>query len=91
MAGSVERAVAGQVPAPELAPDVLDGDVEPSGAGKTTISHLIPRLYDVRSGSVRINGLDVREATFESIRRVVGVVFRHRHRRLLARFGAPRA
>ena len=42
--------------------------VGPSGAGKTTICHLVPRIYDVRSGgSVRINGIDVRDATLESL------------------------
>ncbi len=41
----------------------------PSGAGKTTLSHLVPRLYDVRAGAVRINGIDVRDATLASIAR----------------------
>ena len=41
--------------------------VGPSGAGKTTISHLVPRLYDVRGGAVRLNGVDVRDATLESL------------------------
>jgi ATP-binding cassette subfamily B protein len=50
-----------------------------SGAGKTTISHLVPRLYDVRSGAVRISGIDVRDATFESLRSVVGVVTQDAH------------
>ncbi len=53
--------------------------VGPSGAGKTTISHLVPRLYDVRAGAVRINGVDLREATFESLRRTVGVVTQDAH------------
>ena len=53
--------------------------VGPSGAGKTTISHLIPRLYDVRSGAVRINGVDVRDATLDSIHRIVGVVTQDAH------------
>jgi ATP-binding cassette subfamily B protein len=53
--------------------------VGPSGAGKTTISHLIPRLYDVRSGAIRINGLDLRDATLESIRSEVGVVTQDAH------------
>ncbi len=48
--------------------------VGPSGAGKTTISSLIPRLYDVTGGSVKLNGIDVRRATAQSIRDVVGVV-----------------
>ena len=37
--------------------------VGPSGAGKTTISNLVPRLYDVTGGSVKLNGVDVRHAT----------------------------
>jgi ATP-binding cassette subfamily B protein len=53
--------------------------VGPSGAGKTTISHLIPRLYDVRSGAIRINGVDLRDATLESLRGTVGVVTQDAH------------
>jgi ATP-binding cassette subfamily B protein len=53
--------------------------VGPSGAGKTTISSLVPRLYDVTSGSVRVSGIDVREATFASLRDVVGVVTQDPH------------
>ncbi len=48
--------------------------VGPSGAGKTTISYLIPRLYDVTSGSVRFAGHDVRELTQESLREQIGIV-----------------
>lgn len=48
--------------------------VGPSGAGKTTISSLVPRLYDVTAGAVRINDVDVRHASLQSIRDVVGVV-----------------
>jgi ATP-binding cassette subfamily B protein len=48
--------------------------VGPSGAGKTTVSYLIPRLYDVTRGAVRIDGVDVRDATTESLERSVGVV-----------------
>ncbi len=53
--------------------------VGPSGAGKTTITQLIPRLYDVREGAVRINGLDVRDATLESLRARIGVVTQDAH------------
>jgi ATP-binding cassette subfamily B protein len=53
--------------------------VGPSGAGKTTISHLVPRLYDVRGGSVRINGVDVRDATLESLRASIGMVTQDAH------------
>ncbi|WP_420613431.1 ABC transporter ATP-binding protein [Candidatus Spongiisocius sp.] len=48
--------------------------VGPSGAGKTTVSYLIPRLYDVTRGAVRIDGVDVRDATTESLERSIGVV-----------------
>jgi ATP-binding cassette, subfamily B, bacterial len=48
--------------------------VGPSGAGKTTITYLIPRLYDVASGAVTIDGHDVRDVTLESLGEVIGVV-----------------
>jgi ATP-binding cassette subfamily B protein len=60
-------------------PGTLVALVGPSGAGKTTISNLVPRLYDVRGGSVRINGVDVRDATLESLRDTVGVVTQDAH------------
>jgi len=60
-------------------PGELVALVGPSGAGKTTISHLIPRLYDVRAGAIRINGTDVRDATLASIRAIVGVVTQDAH------------
>ena len=53
--------------------------VGPSGAGKTTISQLLPRLYDVIAGSIRINGLDIRHATLESLAATVGVVTQDAH------------
>ena len=53
--------------------------VGPSGAGKTTISNLIPRLYDVTSGAVEIDGLDVRAVTMESLRDSIGVVAQDPH------------
>ena len=53
--------------------------VGPSGAGKTTFSALIPRLYDPSSGSVRINGLDLRRATLASVVETVGVVTQDAH------------
>jgi ATP-binding cassette subfamily B protein len=53
--------------------------VGPSGAGKTTISALVSRLYDVTSGSVKLNGIDVRQATMASVRDVVGVVTQDPH------------
>ncbi|MCI8420075.1 MAG: ABC transporter ATP-binding protein [Oscillospiraceae bacterium] len=48
--------------------------VGPSGGGKTTLCSLIPRFYDVGTGSIRIDGLDVRDVTQRSLRRNVGVV-----------------
>lgn len=50
-----------------------------SGAGKSTISQLVPRLYDVDSGAVRIGGVDVREASFASLRSSIGVVMQDGH------------
>lgn len=60
-------------------PGQLVALVGPSGAGKTTISHLVPRLYDVGSGAVRLNGVDVREATLDSVHDLVGVVTQDAH------------
>ena len=65
----VLRDVTFQVPAGRLT-----ALVGPSGAGKTTITHLVPRLYDPVRGVVRIGGHDVRDLTLESLRSVVGVV-----------------
>ena len=48
--------------------------VGPSGGGKSTLCQLIPRFYDVSGGAIRIDGLDVREVTQESLRQNVGVV-----------------
>ncbi len=62
-----------------VAPGQMVALVGPSGAGKTTISSLVPRLYDVSSGSVKINGTDVRKATMASLRDVVGVVTQDPH------------
>ncbi len=45
-----------------------------SGGGKTTLSQLIPRFYDVTSGAIRIDGHDVRQVTQQSLRRQIGVV-----------------
>src|SRR6266542_6748535 len=48
--------------------------VGPTGAGKTTIINLLPRFYDVSSGAVKIDGIDVRDVTRESLRRQIGIV-----------------
>ena len=53
--------------------------VGPSGAGKTTITHLVARLYDVGSGAVRVGGHDVRDVTLESLEDVVGYVTQDAH------------
>ena len=57
-----------------VSPGQLAALVGPSGAGKTTISYLIPRLYDVEKGAVMIDGHDVRDLTAATIARAVGVV-----------------
>jgi ABC-type multidrug transport system fused ATPase/permease subunit len=50
-----------------------------SGAGKSTLASLVPRLYDVDSGTVRLGGIDVRDLSFASIRDTVGVVTQDGH------------
>ncbi len=62
-----------------IEPGQLVALVGPSGAGKTTISQLVPRLYDPVSGSVRIGGLDLRDLTLESLHDAVGVVTQDAH------------
>jgi ATP-binding cassette subfamily B protein len=53
--------------------------VGPSGAGKTTITHLVSRLYDPNEGTVRIGGFDIRDVTQESLHNCVGVVTQDAH------------
>jgi ATP-binding cassette subfamily B protein len=53
--------------------------VGPSGAGKTTITNLVARLYDVTSGAVRVGGLDVRDVTLQSLEDSVGYVTQDAH------------
>jgi len=53
--------------------------VGPSGAGKTTITHLVARMYDPTSGVVRIGGTDIRAVTLDSLHEVVGVVTQDAH------------
>ncbi len=60
-------------------PGQLVALVGPSGAGKTTISQLVPRVYDPDTGTVRIGGLDVRDATLQSLRDAIGVVAQDAH------------
>ena len=60
-------------------PGTLTAIVGPSGAGKTTLSALLPRLYDVTDGSIEINGIDIREFTLQSLRDQIGVVAQDPH------------
>jgi ATP-binding cassette subfamily B protein len=82
--GSVEEGyVPQQVSSREWALEDLDFEIEtgqlvalvgPSGAGKTTISYLIPRLYDVNKGEIRLDGRNVTDLTFATLARAIGVV-----------------
>jgi ATP-binding cassette subfamily B protein len=58
----------------EVTPGQLAAIVGPSGAGKTTISYLVPRLYDVSAGAVEIDGLDVRRWRLRSLADAIGMV-----------------
>lgn len=55
-------------------PDTMIAIVGPSGAGKTTITNLIPRLYDVKSGLIKVDGIDIRNIKVDSLRSHIGVV-----------------
>jgi len=48
--------------------------VGPSGVGKTTLVNLVPRFYDPIKGTIKIDGVDIRKVTFESLRRQIGIV-----------------
>ncbi|MDT7573435.1 MAG: ATP-binding cassette, subfamily bacterial [Actinomycetota bacterium] len=60
-------------------PGQLIALVGPSGAGKTTISQLVTRMYDVQQGAVRVGGMDVRDVTLQSLRDAIGVVTQDAH------------
>ncbi len=60
-------------------PGTLTALVGPSGAGKTTISALLTRMYDVQEGAVRLGNVDVRDVTLQSLRDAVGVVTQDAH------------
>ena len=60
-------------------PGTVTALVGPSGAGKTTISALLPRLYDVTSGAIKIDGHDLRDITLTSLRDSIGVVMQDSH------------
>ena len=63
----------------EVKPGTVTALVGPSGAGKTTISALLPRLYDVTGGSISIDGEDIRNFTLNSLRGCIGVVMQDSH------------
>ncbi|WP_040339672.1 ABC transporter ATP-binding protein [Candidatus Blastococcus massiliensis] len=62
-----------------IEPGQLVALVGHSGAGKSTIANLVPRLYDVTGGAVRVGGIDVRSATLDSLRDAIGVVSQDAH------------
>jgi ATP-binding cassette subfamily B protein len=72
--GEILKGVSFKVPS-----GTLTAIVGPSGAGKTTISALVPRLYDVTSGSIEVDGTDVRDLTLDSLRSNIGVVTQDAH------------
>lgn len=58
----------------EVTPGQMIAFVGPSGAGKSTIANLIPRFYDVNTGSIKIDGYDIRDVTLNSLREQIGIV-----------------
>jgi len=63
----------------DVKPGTVTALVGPSGAGKTTISALLPRLYDVTNGSISIDGEDIRNFSLNSLRASIGVVMQDSH------------
>ena len=55
-------------------PNTVTALVGPSGAGKSTITNLIPRLYEITAGSLKIDGVDIRNVTMKSLRQHIGIV-----------------
>lgn len=72
--GEVLKGISFSIPA-----GTMTALVGPSGAGKTTISALIPRLYDVTSGSIAVGGIDLRELSLQELRDSIGVVAQDPH------------
>ena len=58
----------------EISPGQMIAFVGPSGAGKSTIANLIPRFYDVTEGAIKIDGIDIRDVTLNSLREQIGIV-----------------
>ncbi len=63
----------------QIRPGQLVALVGPTGAGKTTVSYLVPRLFDVNAGSVALDGVDVRDLTSGSLLDAIGVVTQETH------------
>jgi ATP-binding cassette subfamily B protein len=77
--GEADRSLVLEGVTATIEPGQLVALVGQSGAGKTTLSGLIPRLYDVSGGAIRIDGIDVRDLTQESLRAAIGVVSQDSH------------